>query len=143
MELSAKIRRLRSALLVALFGLGTYSSVAAAADIAVTLDGDHEVPAVMSRASGTGTISVADDGTVTGSIMTTGVEGTMAHIHTGAEGVNGPPIVTLAKANDTYTVPSGTKLTEAQMESLENEELYVNVHSAAYPNGEIRGQLEN
>jgi hypothetical protein len=56
--------------------------------------------------------------------------------------VNGPPIITLTKKGDTYSVPANTKLTEAQMESFENGELYVNVHSAAHPEGEVRDQLD-
>jgi hypothetical protein len=135
--------KIRSAILIALFGLGSYSRVAAAADIKVDLEGSHEVPAVTTEAAGTGTISVADDGTITGSVSTTGVQGTMAHVHTGAEGANGPPIITLTKAGDTYTIPANTKLTEAQQEALDKGELYINVHSAAHPNGEIRAQLEN
>jgi hypothetical protein len=140
MELATKKRRLR-AWLIALFGVGSYSCVAAAADIDVTLAGSEEVPAVETKASGTGTISVADDGTITGSVETTGIEGTMAHIHTGAEGVNGPPLITLTKSGNTFSIPDGSKLTETQLASLEKDELYINVHSAAHPNGEIRAQL--
>jgi len=40
-----------------------------------------------------------------------------------------------------FTVPAGAKLTDAQMQSLQSGNLYVNVHSAANPNGEIRAQL--
>jgi hypothetical protein len=139
-QLKAKIR---SAILIALFGLGSYSRIAAAADIKVDLKGADEVPAVTTQAAGTGTISVADDGTITGSVSTTGVQGTAAHVHTGAKGVNGPPIITLTKSGDTYTIPANTKLTDAQKEALDKGELYVNVHSAAHPNGELRAQLEN
>ena len=139
-SLKAKIR---SAILIALFGLGSYSRVAMAADIEVNLEGSQEVPPVETEASGTGTISVADDGTVTGSVTTTGIEGTMAHIHSGAEGMNGPPIITLTKSGSTYSVPANTKLTDAQRESLDNGGLYINVHSAAHPGGELRAQLED
>ena len=51
-------------------------------------------------------------------------------------------IIPLTKSGDnTFTVPAGTKLTDAQMESLKSGNLYVNVHSAANPGGEIRAQL--
>jgi hypothetical protein len=139
---SAIKAKIRSAILIALFGLGSYSRVAVAADVDVNLEGSQEVPPVQTSASGTGTITVADDGTVTGSILTMGIEGTMAHIHSGAPGANGPPVVTLTKAGSTFTVPANSKLTEAQRASLDKGELYVNVHSAAHPNGEIRGQLK-
>jgi hypothetical protein len=116
--------------------------MAFAADISVTLSGANEVPPVTTAASGTGTIRVGDDGAISGSIHTTGVAGTAAHIHEGAAGKNGPVIVPLTKEGDTYLVPASAKLTEAQMASLKAGNLYVNVHSAAKPGGEIRGQLK-
>jgi len=134
--------KIRSAILIALFGLGSYSRMAAAADINVKLEGSQEVPAVSTTASGSGKITVADDGTVSGSIDTTGIEGTMAHIHSGAKGMNGPPVITLTKSGNKFTVPANSKLNDAQRASLGKGELYVNVHSAAHPNGEIRAQLQ-
>ena len=111
-------------------------------DMAVTLAGDQEVPPVTTSASGTGTISVAADKAVSGSIMVKGVNATAAHIHEAAKGKNGPVIVPLTKSGDsTFTVPAGAKLTDEQMKSLQAGDLYVNVHSAANPNGEIRAQL--
>ena len=66
-----------------------------------------------------------------------------AHIHDGAPGVNGPVVVPLNKKNDhEWTVPVGTKLTAAQIESLKAGTLYVNVHTDAHKGGEIRGQLK-
>ena len=108
----------------------------------LTLSGSQEVPPVPTSASGTGTITVGADGTVTGTVTTTGITSTVAHIHTGAPGTNGPVIVPLAKAGETYTVPPGAKLTDAQMSSWRQGNLYVNVHSAKYPGGEIRAQLK-
>lgn len=114
-----------------------------AADHKVALKGDHEVPPVTTEATGTGTISVAADNTVTGSIKTTGIEGTAAHIHEAEAGKNGPPIITLTKGADgAWTVPAGAKLTDAQAASLKAGNLYVNVHSAAHKGGEIRAQLK-
>src|SRR2546430_13906202 len=55
----------------------------------VKLSGAEEVPPVSASGSGSGTIRVNSDGTVSGSVTTTGVEGTMAHIHHGAKGQNG------------------------------------------------------
>jgi hypothetical protein len=109
--------------------------------ISVKLTGAEEVPAVSTSASGSGSIRVAEDGSVSGSVSTTGVEGTMAHIHQGAKGSNGPVIVPLTKSGDTYTVPAGRKLDAAQMSALKAGNLYVNVHSNANKGGEIRGQL--
>jgi len=48
----------------------------------------------------------------------------------------------LTKNGDTYTVPAGAKLSEAQYASFQAGNLYVNVHTAANPGGELRGQLK-
>lgn len=110
--------------------------------ITITLKGDAEVPAVTTAATGTVNIDVMPDHKVSGSIKVSGLVPTMAHIHEGAIGKNGPPIVTLSKAgNDSFTVPADTKLTDAQYASYLAGNLYVNVHSATFPNGEIRAQL--
>jgi len=107
------------------------------------LSGASEVPAVTTTASGSGTITVADDGTVSGSIKTTGIQGTMAHIHVAAAGKNGPVALPLTKGADgaTWSVPAGTKLSAEQLKSYKAGELYVNVHSDTNKGGEIRAQL--
>jgi hypothetical protein len=130
-------------LAAAVFTIGAFAGAAAlAADVKVMLSGANEVPPVAASGSGEGTISVADDGSVSGSIMTKGVEGTMAHIHVGAAGKNGPVIVKLEKAGDTYRVPAGAKLDADQMKAFKAGDLYVNVHTPTNKGGEIRGQLK-
>lgn len=109
---------------------------------AVSLSGANEVPPVPTAATGNGTISIAGDGAVSGSIKVTGIAATAAHIHQAAKGVNGPVIVPLTKSgDDTFNVPAGAKLTDAQLAAYRAGDLYVNVHSAAHPGGEIRAQL--
>ncbi|MGM9486143.1 CHRD domain-containing protein [Ideonella sp. YS5] len=110
----------------------------------VKLAGDQEVPAVKTSASGTGNISVAADGTVSGSVMTTGLNGTAAHIHHGAAGKNGPVVVPLTKSADgnTWSVPAGSKLNADQLKAYQAGELYVNVHTEANKGGEIRAQIK-
>jgi CHRD domain len=110
--------------------------------VKVTLSGGNEVPPVTTSASGEGTISVADDGTVSGSVTTKGVQGTAAHIHMGAAGKNGPVLVPFTKEGDTFKAPAGAKLNMEQLNAFKAGELYFNVHSAANPGGEIRGQLK-
>jgi len=133
---------LGAALIFAISPLGSHSSTAVAADIKVTLAGDQEVPPVKSAGAGTGTIIIGTDGTVSGSVNSTGIAGTAAHIHEAAPGKNGPVIVPLTKNGDTYAVPAGAKLTGAQFASFQAGNLYVNVHTAANSGGEIRGQLK-
>jgi len=109
----------------------------------VTLSGSQEVPPVTTSASGSGSIKVSDDKTVTGSVKTSGIDGAAAHIHVGAPGQNGPVAVPLAKGMDgTWSVPAGAKLTDAQYTAYKAGNLYVNVHSAANKGGEIRGQVK-
>ena len=106
------------------------------------LSGAEEVPPVTTTATGNGTISVRPDRTVSGSITTSGIVATMAHIHQAPRGANGPVIVPLVRSSDnTWSVPAGATLTEAQHEAYRAGNLYVNVHSAAHPGGELRAQL--
>ena len=108
----------------------------------VSLSGASEVPAVSSSATGSGVITVAADHSVSGSVSTTGIEGNAAHIHMAAKGANGPVIVPLTKTGEgTWSVPAGTRLSDAQYAAYVAGDMYVNVHSAAHPGGEIRGQL--
>jgi hypothetical protein len=119
------------------------AGVASAADVKVMLSGSQEVPAVTTSASGSGTITVGDDKSISGSVTTTGVAGTAAHIHLAAAGQNGPVAVPLTKSGDNgWAVPAGTKLTDAQFAAFKAGNLYVNVHSEANKGGEIRGQIK-
>ena len=58
-----------------------------------------------------------------------------------APGRNGTVILPLTKTGDTYAVPAGAKLTDAQFSGLQAGTLYVNIHTAANRGGEMRGQL--
>jgi CHRD domain len=108
----------------------------------VMLGGNQEVPAVSSAASGSGSIMVGADHSVSGSVTTSGVAGVAAHIHMGMMGQNGPVIVPLQKTGDNvWSVPQGAKLTDAQYAAYQSGGLYVNVHSASNKGGEIRGQI--
>jgi hypothetical protein len=122
---------------------GAAKSAAAAKSqaVKVTLSGAQEVPPVKTSAAGNGTITVAADRSVSGSVTTSGVEGTAAHIHQAAPGQNGPVIIPLTKSGNNWSVPAGSKLTDEQYKAFQAGNLYVNVHSAANKNGEVRGNL--
>lgn len=129
--------------LLAAAALTVLAGSAFAVDVKVNLIGAEETPPVTTTASGSGTISIAADKAVTGSVKTTGIDGTVAHIHVGAPGQAGIPIITLTKSSEgVWLVPAGSKLTADQYASFKAGNLYVNVHSAQHPPGEIRGQLK-
>jgi hypothetical protein len=118
------------------------SSAALADTVKVVLSGDQETPPVKTTASGSGTVTVNPDKTVSGTIATTGVDAIMAHIHMAPTGKPGPVIIPLQKNGEYgWTVPAGAKLNDDQYQAFKAGNLYINVHSAAHKDGEIRGQL--
>jgi len=123
--------------------LAASSAIAEQVKMKAELSGAQEVPPVATSATGSGTITIDADKGVSGTVTTTGIAATAAHIHEAPAGKNGPVIVPLAKTSDNvWAVPAGAKLTDAQYESFKAGNLYVNVHSAANKGGEIRGQLK-
>ena len=136
-------RPLAAAMTMAVLVSGAWSATALGADIKVTLAGANEVPPVTTSAAGSGTVTVGMDGAVSGGVTTTGIAATAAHIHEAPAGKNGGVIVPMTKSGDNgFVFPPGAKLTEAQMASLKAGNLYITVHSAANPGGELRGQLK-
>jgi hypothetical protein len=122
--------------------LGFTSVAALAGKMDVKLSGDQEVPPVKSAGSAAGTITIGDDGAVSGSVTATGFTPTAAHIHMAGAGKNGPVIVPFTKDGDKFGPAAGAKLTPEQMAAYKAGDLYVNVHSAANPGGEVRAQLK-
>src|SRR5579859_7079504 len=109
----------------------------------MTLTGAQETPPVTTAAMGTGTFSFnLTTGEVKGSLTTTGITGTVAHFHEGPVGVPSPVIVPLVQGPPgTWSAPEGSMLTTSQIASYKAGRLYLNVHSAAHPGGEIRAQV--
>ena len=107
------------------------------------LNATQEVPTNASTATGVGTL-VIDPTTraISGGISITGMTATVAHIHTGALGANGPVALGLTNAGSgLWNVPANTVLTAGQLKSFKQGNLYFNAHSTTYPAGEIRGQI--
>lgn len=116
--------------------------------ITSTLSGEQEVPSVLStNATGTSTIFVDETtGDISGFVVADDLSGDIAaaHIHQAAAGQNGAVIIGLEQDADNsnkYNVPEGSQLTDEQLASLLTGGTYVNVHTAAYPSGELRGQI--
>ena len=79
---------------------------------------------------------------LTGSYTGLAVTATAAHIHTGAPNVNGPVKINLSfDASTAGTLHAASPIIAADETEMINGNTYVNVHNAAYPGGEIRGQL--
>jgi ABC-type Fe2+-enterobactin transport system substrate-binding protein len=109
----------------------------------IELSGANQVPPVTTTAAGTATVTIKDDRSVVASVTVTGMTATASHIHEAAAGANGPVIVPFTKTGDnTFAAADGAKLTESQYASYKAGRLYVNVHSARNPGGEVRGQLK-
>ena len=108
----------------------------------ITLTGAQEVPAVATAATGKANFTLfSATKYLTGSVTTTGITGTAAHIHAGAAGANGPVVIPLTGGPEKWSLPPSLILTDDQYASLMAGRMYVNVHSAANPGGEIRGQI--
>ena len=103
----------------------------------VALNSRQEVPQNPSTA--TGSFNGLFDKTskkITYSLSINGFTPTVLHLHTNEVGANGPVAVTLSAAGGTTDALNAT-----QEADLLAGRLYVNVHSATYSGGEIRGQI--
>ena len=129
--------------LAACGGAGGGGSSTAKVFRSVALNGAQENPAVTTASTGSGVLIIdTESGDVSGSINTFGITGSAAHIHTGTVGANGPVIIPLTQTSTgVWSVPDGAKLTSEQLDAMRAGTLYVNVHTAANPGGEIRGQV--
>lgn len=122
-------------------------SFAAAVKFKADMTGPGEVPP--NQTTGTGTISVSYDpaakqlsweGTFSG---LTG-PATAAHFHGPAEpGKNAGVMIWISEKGQPFASPfkGSATLTDDQAASLLAGQWYVNIHTAANPGGEIRGQL--
>jgi len=121
-----------------------FSGPAFAEKFKATLDGKSEVPANTSAGKGTAEIDYdAASKKMTYKLTYSGLSGpaTAAHFHGPAEaGKNAGVAVPIANAG-TSPVEGSATLTDAQAKDLMDGKLYVNVHTAANPGGEIRGQV--
>jgi len=122
-----------------------FTSAVLAEKTAFTADlkGASQVPPVDTAGAGKADVTYDDAGkTLTWTITYSGLSGpvTAAHFHGPAgEGENADPMVTI-KQLDSPMKGSAT-LTEDQFKALTGGKMYINVHTAKYPDGEIRGQV--
>ena len=136
----------RRVLLAAVFS-AAFVGAASAATVSYTakLSGRSELPKTDSK--GTGKL----DGTfdtqtkvLTYTLTFDGLSGpaTAAHIHGPASRKESAGVVApLGDKSPTSPVSGSVTLTDDQANALASSKLYVNVHTAANPGGEIRGQI--
>ena len=132
------------ALLTALALAGTaLPALAATVNLSATLSGAEEVPA--NTSTGTGMVEAtydSDSNVLNYTVNYSGLTGdvTAAHFHgPAAPGENAPPSVPVEAAPSPIT---GTAtLTDAQEAELLGGQWYFNLHTAQFPDGEVRGQV--
>jgi CHRD domain len=119
-----------------------------------TMNASSETPPNSSGATGAATF-ILNGNELHFELTVSGLSGaaTMAHVHVGAKGASGPPIYTfdikkmasgtLAEGDIDLSKDVGTGVSGDSLKTLlNNGNAYVNVHTAAHPGGEIRGQVE-
>ena len=133
--------------MLAMLALGAsvaFAGPAFAEKMKVTLDGKSEVPP--NASTGTGTADIDYDAAtkkLSWKLTYSGLSGpaTAAHFHGPAEpGKNAGVAVAIPNAIEDPAEGSAI-LTDAQAADLMAGKYYVNVHTAANPGGEIRGQV--
>ncbi|QQO17197.1 CHRD domain-containing protein [Bradyrhizobium diazoefficiens] len=133
-------------IVIAMVALGTmaFTGSASAEKLKATLDGKSEVPATTSSGKGTADLDYdAASKKLSWKLTYSGLSGpaTAAHFHGPAEaGKNAGVMVPIPNAA-TSPVEGSATLTDAQAADLLGGKLYVNIHTAANPGGEIRGQV--
>jgi hypothetical protein len=129
---------------LALTAAVAFAGQASAEKLKATLDAKSEVPATNS--SGTGTADVDYDAAtkkLTWKVSYSGLTGpaTAAHFHGPADASkNASPVVPIPNIAASPVEGSAT-LTDAQAADLLGGKYYINIHTAANPGGEIRGQV--
>lgn len=111
--------------------------------LVAALTGDNEEPAVSTDAVGLATLYFdGDKHTAQINVTANGLFGpiTGMHIHEGDPGTNGPVQFALSPVGN-RAQEEITGITDLQLTSLFNGAMYINIHTEANPDGEIRGQL--
>ena len=119
------------------------SALAQETKFMANLTGGEEVPPVETTATGMADVTWnADSKELSWTIEFSGLSGpaTAAHFHgPAAPGENAGPVVTI---EDLESPSEGSAtLTDEQAGQLAGGQWYINVHTAANPDGEIRGQV--
>jgi len=113
--------------------------------LSANLDGVSEIPSVESPGTATATVLFdKDTGMVSWDVYWTGLSGdpTAAHFHGPASKHNKAGVQVDLGGNGFVSPFRGTaQLTDEQAGQLLDGQWYINIHTAAHPDGEIRGQV--
>ncbi|SDL09291.1 CHRD domain-containing protein [Tessaracoccus oleiagri] len=148
------------ALMAVLLSLGLVGPAHAVTTYTAQLSGANEANPVVTRARGVAVLQLSADGTeLKYRLVASNIDDvTMAHIHVGAVGVNGPFVAWLHGPSADGGTQNGVLATgtitdedlvgplagmtlEDLVALIESGDAYVNVHTVANPGGEIRGQV--
>jgi hypothetical protein len=146
-------------------GAGTITSSIGQQTFKTTLSGNGEVPPINTQATGSATFTVTTNkNSMSYQIHVINIDKvTMAHIHSGKIGQNGPVVVTLFQSKAATTsspvkngILSQGTITSANLEGplkgkqisdlvklINDGNAYANVHTKQNPKGEIRGQISS
>jgi hypothetical protein len=137
--------RFRCAAVVAALAFASLAARAATINLKADMDAKSEVPAKTSGGTGTLTATLnTDSGLLTFHVAFKDLTGpaTAAHFHGPADvGVNAPPTVPIATKPLVSPINGTATLNAIQQKDLLDGKWYFNVHTAANPGGEIRGQI--
>lgn len=113
--------------------------------LSANLTGASEVPGPADPdGSGSATVTIdQEDGEVCYDIQVENIgDPVAAHIHSGAAGVSGPPVVPLPIDSGMNSCVTGVDSALVQDIATNPANFYVNVHTAEFPQGAVRGQLQ-
>lgn len=123
-----------------------------------SLKGGNEVPAVKTKAAGEAIVRISKDrNSIYYKLIVSNLDNVVAaHFHMANEGINGPVVAFLFSGNvvEQNGILSEGVITEAELigplagmsleeliQRIQDGGIYVNVHTADFPSGAIRGQL--
>ena len=107
--------------------------------------GAYEVPQVVTSGLGTAALFINPTArTAVYAAFWQGLSGpaTMAHFHRGALGQNGPVATPITLVGDDAAAGIWSDLSDKDMNDLASGKIYMNIHTEANPDGEIRGQVQ-
>lgn len=122
---------------------GSVASASVPKTMTAPLTGASEVPAVATSGSGTAEATLTTGNVLTWKVSYAGLSGPVmgAHFHGPSISGQNAGVVVPMTGSLTSPISGSVTLTEGQSTDLLAGKWYVNLHTAANPNGEIRGQL--